>query len=426
MPTPASQPDLFSDATTATGADPGLVRIAGPAAKLSKAQQEFNRLSERLARLREHLLQWRAAEDQCARRAATELAPLQTQLTTLQAETVLWVDSFLALPPQGNRLPKKLRAKLVAMLRLLASHVLDAGPHAAVEAAHDRHSRQSHRAARREQTDLAAALFGQAMGDPGLFEGEAESVEALMQRAAERARARGDAAPDGAPADAAEAAEPANAPRQPRSRADKARARDAQALQEASQSVREVYRRLASSLHPDREPDAAERQRKTGLMAQVNEAYARRDLLALLAVQLDIEQIDAAHLVGLPDARLQHYIRVLKEQKLALEEELSLVQMPVCAQMQAQPGLLRWPPALLLQALDADLQNLRNAIGHLQHDSQALRDPATRLHLLRALEVDDPDDAPDPFEELLLMQALGDFIGDAPQEARGPRRRRGR
>jgi hypothetical protein len=417
MATRSSQPDLFSDADPAAGAGPGLVRIAGPTAKLSKAQQEFNRLSERLARLREHLLQWRAAEDRCAQRAAAELAPLQTQLTNLQAETVLWVNSFLALPPQGNRLPKKLRDKLVAMLRLLARHVLDAGPHPAVEAAHDRHSRQSHRETQREQTDLAAAMFGQAMGDPSLFEGEAESVEALMQRAAERARARDDAAPDGD-----------DRPQHPSSRADsragKARARDAQALQEASQSVRDVYRRLASSLHPDREPDAAERQRKTSLMAQVNEAYARRDLLALLAVQLDIEQIDAAHLAGLPDARLKHYIRVLKDQKLALEEELALVQMPVCEQMQAQPGLLRWSPTLLHQIFDGDLHNLRRAITHLQQDSQALRDPATRLHLLRALEIDDPDDAPDPFEELLLMQALGELADAAPQGGAGPRRRR--
>ncbi len=423
MTTPTHQADLFSDtaATDATtpSADLGLVRITGPAAKLNKTQQEFNRLSERLARLREHLVQWRAAEDRCRQRSATELAPLQAQLTSLQAETVLWVDGFLALPPQGNRLPKKLRAKLVAMLRLLARDVLDAGPHPAVEAAHDRHSSQSHRAAQREQTDMAAAIFGHAMGDPSLFEGDAESVDALMQRAAERARARDDAAP-------ADDEPPQQQQQQPSSRAAKARARDAQALQEASQSVRDVYRRLASSLHPDREPDAAERARKTGLMAQVNEAYARHDLLALLAVQLDIEQINATHLAGLSDERLRHYIRVLKDQKLALEEELSQVQMPVCAQMQAQPGLLRWAPALLHQIFDQDLVNVHQAIGHLQHDSQALRDPATRLHLLRVLEVDDPDDGPDPFEELLLMQALAELHDGPPKAAKGPKRQRRR
>jgi hypothetical protein len=32
---------------------------------------------------------------------------------------------------------------------------------------------------------------------------------------------------------------------------------------ELSQSIRAVYRKLASALHPDREPDAAERDRKT-------------------------------------------------------------------------------------------------------------------------------------------------------------------
>ncbi len=45
-------------------------------------------------------------------------------------------------------------------------------------------------------------------------------------------------------------------------------------------------------LHPDREPDEAERVRKTELMQRVNEAYSKKDLLQLVALQLEIEQID--------------------------------------------------------------------------------------------------------------------------------------
>ena len=411
----SQQPDLFGPALQPAAPAQSVVRIASPAAKLSKAQREFNRLSARITGLRDHLAQWREADLATRTRAASDLAPLQARLAALQRETVLWIDAYLARPPQGERLPRKLRAKLVSTLRLLAQAALEAGPDAELEAAHDRHSAVSHRDALREQADLAASVLGQAMGDDALFAGEAESVEQLMQRAAERMQAQ--AAQDAdAPADGADAP-PGRRP----SREDKARIRDAQALKEASQSVREVYRRLASSLHPDREPDAGERARKTTLMARVNDAYARNDLLALLTVQLDIEQIDAEHLRGVSDERLRHYSHVLREQQHALEEELALLQMPVCEQMDAPPGLLRWPPKLLAEALEDDLASVQAAIHHLGTDTQALRDPRTRLAFLRALDVEDPDEVPDPFEELLLMQALQESMSPVPAT---PRRRR--
>jgi len=413
------QPDLFA-ANDAPAAPQDLVRISGPAATLSKTQKDFNRLIDRIAGLRAHLAQWETADEACRQRAAAELTPLQQRLTGLQRDALLWIDMYLVHPPKGERLTKALRAKLVAMLRLLATAVLQAGDDAEVEAAHDRHSRQSHREAQREQADLAAAMLGQAMGDDSLFEGEAGSVDELLQRASQRLHAQGD---DDADADAdAAGAEPA--PGQRPSREDKARARDTKALQEASQSVRDVYRRLASSLHPDREPDASERARKTLLMAKVNAAYDSNDLLALLTVQMEIEQIDAEHLAGVPDTRLRHYIRVLKEQQQALEAELAALQVPVAEERGTAPGLLAWPAMLLRRALDADLQRQRQAIAAISDDMQVLRDPRTRLAFLRALQVDDPDAALDPFEELLLMQAMHEAAGPAGPKARGRGRKR--
>ncbi len=49
--------------------------------------------------------------------------------------------------------------------------------------------------------------------------------------------------------------------------------REAEA-QQATQSVREVYRKLASALHPDRETDERQREAKTALMQRVNQACA--------------------------------------------------------------------------------------------------------------------------------------------------------
>lgn len=395
-----------------------LVRIAGPAASLRKAQREFNRASERLAALQQHLAVWQAAADACHQRAAQDLRPVQARLAALQRSTLLWIDAYLQQPTAGEKLPKKHRAKLVAMLRLLAGVLLQAGQDDEVEAAHDRHSQRSHREQQQAQTALAAGALGRAMGDPSLFDGATGSVEDMLQQAGERLRAR--QVDSGDRADTQAAPPPGQRP----SPADKARARDAQALQAAGQSVREVYRRLASSLHPDREADPAERDRKTALMSRVNAAYDRQDLLALLQLQLQATQVDAAHLGAVPDERLRQYTRVLKDQQQVLLHALERLQMPVADLLQQAPGGLAWAPRMLQDALADDIAQTRAALAHLQQDSQALRDARTRPAMLRALQVDDPDDAPDAFEELLLMEMLHDMAAaQAPLRGRGRRRR---
>ena len=109
------------------------MRIARPTATLSKAQREFNRLTERIERLRNELARWQAAEDRARRREAVEVAPLAAKLTAKQREVVLWIDGFLAAPPvAGERLTKKLRAKLTFLLLHLARAVLGDGPDAEV------------------------------------------------------------------------------------------------------------------------------------------------------------------------------------------------------------------------------------------------------------------------------------------------------
>ena len=52
-------------------------------------------------------------------------------------------------------------------------------------------------------------------------------------------------------------------------------------------SLGAVYRRLVKELHPDREPDHAEREKKSRIMQDITAAYARGDLHALLQLELE-------------------------------------------------------------------------------------------------------------------------------------------
>lgn len=154
--------------------------------------------------------------------------------------------------------------------------------------------------------------------------------------------------------------------------------------QEVSQSVRAVYRRLASTLHPDREPDAQQRQRKTRLMQEANQAYAEQNLLLLLELQLQAEQMDAAHLAAVDRQRLQHYVTVLEEQRAELESETRRLE----SEFRAATGL---PPGAGLQPRKADrmisseAQRLRSDLQLLRLRTKSLQDEDATKAWLRAL-----------------------------------------
>ena len=152
--------------------------------------------------------------------------------------------------------------------------------------------------------------------------------------------------------------------------------------QEASGSLRDVYRRLASALHPDREPDAGQRERKTTLMQQANQAYAEENLLALLELQLQAEQIDAAHLASVDRRRLQHYVIVLQEQLADLQSETRRLE----AEFRAATGLAAgsgMQPRKADRLITSEAQRLRSELLLLRRETKSLQDAQAMKAWLR-------------------------------------------
>ena len=114
------------------------------------------------------------------------------------------------------------------------------------------------------------------------------------------------------------AAEP-TARRGKSARAAEERARRSEQLRKDTLSA--VYRRLVKELHPDLEPDPAERERKSRIMQNVTAAHTRGDLHALL--QLEIEWLDpAVDAARLSRDKLQAYTALLKEQASELQAQV--------------------------------------------------------------------------------------------------------
>lgn len=283
----------------------------------------------RLDALRAEVAQWRDALTAWQERIARyhqAVEPLRRELHAAWRDWVLALD-HAALQPGLSRAERR---QLDEMIHALAVAVLGAGEDAEVRTVMDRHTGGPAPVQADEPNHRA-------QDEDGFEDWEQQAAAAQARRAAAASRRR----------------------------ATSASRREAQEAQEASQSVREVYRRVASALHPDREPDPAERERKTALMQQANQAYAAKDLLVLLALQLQAEQVDTARAAPAGGHRLQHYIRVLEEQLAELQAETRRLELEFREANGLPPGTGMQPRkadrviSSQAQAMRAELQALR-------------------------------------------------------------------
>ena len=143
----------------------------------------------------------------------------------------------------------------------------------------------------------------------------------------------------------------------------------------SQQSVREIYRKLAAALHPDREQDIDERIRKTELMQRVNAAYGKKDLLKLLELQLEIEQIDAEHLTQIADSRLKYFNKILKEQLEELNHEVYQIE-DRFKMMLNMPYYASLTPKKVILYLNDDINYLKDELESLKSEIESFKNPS--------------------------------------------------
>jgi hypothetical protein len=312
--------------------------VLASTAPLSPDQKAFNRLIRQIETRRSRLADWNAAIPPFRQQVSRDLWPLLEQERGLKAQLAEQFD--WAYEQKG--LTKAERQKLSALIVDLALYVLDNGePDEAMKALYNKHSRSDFDAEEAAGLEHVKSMLENALGVDLGGDLDLSSPEELLGRLETHFQAEEEARPKA----------------KPRKKTAKQEAREAQREAEAkelSQSLREVYRKLASAFHPDREPDPEERQRKTALMQRANEAYERGNLLELLELQLQLEHIDPAHLANLSAERLKHYVQILKDQVRELDRELQGIEYGLVAEFGFSPyGKLA--PAGLTAQLRADI-----------------------------------------------------------------------
>jgi hypothetical protein len=383
------QRSLLDDALSEPGR--GVVGIVGSTPALTPLQRKFNQLIERLTLQRQELDDWRVFRQIYHQQLADHYQPAMARLREKQIAMVRLLDRIFA----GKALGKRERAKARDILSHLLSQLLAESQDPEFVRLYDKYAERSFADEQQEHLDVMRTLASETFGvDVEAYSG-GESPEELAHWLDEQLRA-------GRP-------EPQQTP--PRKKSAKTIAREAlrdQAAQGGTRAVREVFRKLVSELHPDRETDPAEHARKTELMQRVNQAYKAGDLLALLELQLSIEQIDPKALAGLAEERLRHYIHVLEEQSRRLRDELTEFVAPFAMAMGDFP-VRKMSPAIVQRALEVDIHEIQGLVRTLEADLVRFQDIPTFKRSLRDYQIDPVDDM--------------DF--EIPTEFRPRRRRRG-
>lgn len=152
-----------------------------------------------------------------------------------------------------------------------------------------------------------------------------------------------------------------------------------------TKAVRTMYMDLVKTFHPDREPDEAEKARKTAIMQRVTEAYEKSDLMALFRLQLEYNRIDQKHLERLAEDQLRYYNRILKQQADELGQELYTLQRDL-SEMLGKPIAAIGSSLGLEFSFNNDVRSLKRSVKDVKREVKELSNPAYLKGWLKVYE----------------------------------------
>lgn len=352
-----------SDHNRTTGKALRLAEPGAASARLSPAQKRFNNLLARIDKLNAQIADMQTMTD--AHRAVQQatLHPLRERFRQSLRAMAIWLDERL----QGKRLPPAQSRAAHDIFYGLCESLANNGDDE-MRALHDKRSPQS---VYEKRQAAAAAMQAQMEGflgrqlDIDIPQDAPDPLEALLQQATRQfGHQRGDQQAHEHQADeSAPALGAAN---------HRLAGEDRQQQGDAETVLRKVYRQLASALHPDREQDPAAQKYKTALMSEANAAYARQDLMALLHIQLRIEQASPQSLSQIPADQMAMMTLLLKQQAEALKCELQDREDALVREFGLSP-YDRLTAGSLRQQLWAEERALTQELAHMEQDLRLVK-----------------------------------------------------
>jgi hypothetical protein len=356
---PAKAAAIKDAAITASDA-PASSALAIAAQSLGPEQQLFNQLLEKIEKQSKDLANLKTLAASHASERAAKLAPLRQQVYELQEQLVLYLDQRLQAP---KGLSQRVHTDVHELICILLGELLGAGdPSPTLQEVANRYEGEDDDLEGGLDAETSSELnraMAQAMGVPVDGDGDL-STEDMIQALMRKMQVDDEAA---IKAHAARQAKRKKSPKQKQAEQEEL---------DAHSALRTIYRKLASALHPDRETDPAERTRKHQLMVRVNAANDSKDLLALLRLQMEVDQINPASVAAMADDKLRGFNRMLKSQLKDLQAQYQGVLAQV--QMAFNEGYGNVSQKNLDSGLRFQTQRLQDMVASLQLDVVDVQD----------------------------------------------------
>ncbi|MDO9093685.1 MAG: J domain-containing protein [Rubrivivax sp.] len=339
--------------------------LAASTQAASPEHKRFQTLLGKIDKARARLHSWQQQLPLFAQVHQQQVAPLLQRLNHTRFAWALELEQ-LQLSQKWSKVD---RGTLSEMICNICGALLDTGEDTdpEIKALYNRHAEVDFDREGQQQLDEFKAALERMTGvdlgdDPVLSPDELlQRARASMAQSWEEAHAHAEAARDTHRRQA----------RKPRKTAAQKRAEEDE--RRISQTVREVYRKLASALHPDRMPADTPpdvRAQATARMQRANVAYEAGDLLALLELQLQIEQVDLAHASRMAADQVRHFNKVLAGQLQELEAEIDGRQQAFCESYRLMT-YRRLDPERLIDVIKEETRHLE--VAQLQWEKERRR-----------------------------------------------------
>ncbi len=269
--------------------------------QLTSSQLRFNRLLNRIERLKDQLAEAQSVSDAHRPVYHQTIAPLRECYHSVMQELALWLDYCL----QRKGLEYTYQQIATTVLCDICEQLAEQG-YEEMQVLHDKHSNES--LAKKKQDIISESHV---------------IIESVLSKSSTDDRQLNNVSMEHKYHILEDTLEEYQSVRMHRKESIVSQRKAKIVQQEAENSFRRIFRQLASALHPDRENNSNERARKTNLMSEANAAYGRRDLVALLQIQLRTKLIDVTSIAKMAEEKGDSLTLLLKQQVETLKNELN-------------------------------------------------------------------------------------------------------
>lgn len=313
------QLDLFSPSNNNSEA---IIRISSSAKPLTKEQERFNKISQRIQKLEKQLPVKEQQLNNLLAQYNKQIPPLIEQKLRLYIEIAHILDQKANATNFSKRLIEYVNE---LVLFLLEEAFTEIEPNEVDIALYDKYSEYSFKEMQEQEMNKMKAYFNDFVKER--FNVDIDLTDVNMEDPAERARIMSELQDEMRKNETNEIPESSRAKERKKTKKQlEKELQEKHRVELQSKSIKSIYISLSKALHPDTETDVEMKMEKEELMKKVTVAYQEKNFPLLLQLEAEWVNKTEQSINQLSDDKLKIYNSILHERENELKEELYMLE----------------------------------------------------------------------------------------------------